>query len=619
VVFKNLRTGTTLVILCGVFIAAISATTYSLITEKLISIEFARKELVGSRYLATVREIYATVLRRQPFVAATPPTIGSTDKVLEALAAAQERAGAALQTKEIAQALAEMLGLWSRNSESGVGYGLEVLAKARQLASRIADDSNLALDPDLDSFHVQDLVTRKLPAFLDQLGEMQVLFHEASAALSLSSEQKLHIQVLDPLLRSITDEMGATLAGAFRGNPDGSLKQAIDGAFATMISSTNAYLGGMSATLAGSDAARRDATAADDLYRNALNSAIGVWQVAQSELDRLVQTRIDGLLERMRWTLAGIGALAALSIVIAVMTHRHIVGPLERLEQVASAVRETKDYSLRIDYTSKNEIGQLSAAFNDMLSELAAARLRERSEQSELARNARLMTMGELTASIAHEVNQPLSAIVTNGSVGLGWLAKAQPNLDEVRAALKSIVDDGRRASEVIASVRGMFRKDSRERRPIGVNDLVRQVLALVHGELESQQVLLQTDLFEEIPEVTADPVQLQQVFLNLVVNAIEAMRSNTDRRRSLLVKSQLHEGRDVLVSVADSGPGIEAEKMDRIFEAFFTTKSQGMGMGLSICRSVVEAHNGRLWASAREPHGTVFHVQLPGCPSGRG
>ncbi len=614
--FKNLRTGTTLVILCGVFIAAIGATTYSLVAEKLISIEFARKELAGSRYLATVREIYATVLGQQPFVAAAPPTIGSTENVLEALATAQENAGAALQTNEIAQALAEMLGLWSRNSESGVGYGLEVLAKARQLASRIADDSNLALDPDLDSYHVQDLVTRKLPAFLDQLGEMQVLFHEASAARTLSGEQKLHIQILDPLLRSTTDEMGATLAGAFRGNPDGSLKQAVDGAFATMISSTSAYLGGLSA---GSDAARRDATAADNLYRNALNSVIGVWQVAQSELDRLLQARIDGLLDRMRWTLVGIGALAALSIVIAVMTHRHIVGPLERLEQVASAVRETKDYSLRIDYTSKNEIGQLSAAFNDMLSELAAARLRERSEQSELARNARLMTMGVLTASIAHEVNQPLSAIVTNGSVGLRWLAKAQPNLDEVRAALNSIVDDGRRASEVIASVRGMFRKDSRERRPIGVNDLVRQVLALVHGELESQQILLQTDLFEEVPEVMADPVQLQQVFLNLVVNAVEAMRSNTDRRRLLLVKSQLHEGRDVLVSVADSGPGIEAENMDRIFEAFFTTKSQGMGMGLSICRSVVEAHDGRLWASAREPHGTVFYVQLPGCPSGRG
>ena len=219
--FKNLRTGTTLVVLCGVFIAAIGATTYSLVAEKLISIEFARKELIGSRYLATVREIYVTVLGRQPFVAAAPPTIGSTDNVLKALATAQGNAGAVLQTNEIAQALAEMLGLWSRNSESGVGYGLEVLAKARQLASRIADDLNLALDPDLDSYHVQDLVTRKLPAFLD-VGRDAGVVSRGIRRPNSSGEQKLHIQILDPLLRSTTDEMGATLAGAFRGDPDGS-------------------------------------------------------------------------------------------------------------------------------------------------------------------------------------------------------------------------------------------------------------------------------------------------------------------------------------------------------------------------------------------------------------
>jgi signal transduction histidine kinase len=618
VVFKDLRTSTKLVLLCGVFIVLVGATTYSLVTEKLIAIEFARKELGGSRYLATVREVYAAVLARPPFVAAPPSPSASMDDLRKALATAQKNAGAALQTSEIAQALVEMLGLWSRNTGSDVDQASDVLARARQLASRIADDSNLALDPDLDSFHVQDLVTRKLPAFLGQLGEVQTLLQGAAAARSLSNEQKLRLQILEPLLRSTTDEMEATLAAAYRGNPDASLKRAVEGAFAAMMSSTSAYLGGLGATSAGGDAAGRDAAAADHLYRDALNGAVGVWQAAQSELDRLLQTRIDGLLERMRLTLALIGALAALSIVIAVMTHRHIVGPLERLEKVASAVSETKDYSLRIDYASRNEIGQLAAAFNDMLAELAAARARERSEQSELARNARLTTMGALTASIAHEVNQPLSAIVTNGGVGLGWLAKAQPNLDEVRAALKSIVDDGRRASEIIASVRGMFRKDSRERLPTGVNDLMRQVLALVHGELERQRVLLQTEL-EEIPEITADPVQLQQVFLNLIVNAVEAMSSLTDRGRLLLVKSQLHEGRDVLISVADSGTGVEAGNMDRIFESFFTTKSQGMGMGLSICRSVIEAHSGRLWASAREPHGTVFYVQLPGPSSSRG
>jgi signal transduction histidine kinase len=223
-----------------------------------------------------------------------------------------------------------------------------------------------------------------------------------------------------------------------------------------------------------------------------------------------------------------------------------------------------------------------------------------------------LMTMGEMAASIAHEINQPLAAIVTSGNAGLRWLARATPDLNEARAALQRIAREGQRASQVIASVRAMFKKDTQERMPVGVDDLLREILALVHGELQNQKIVVQTNLAGGLPPVLADHVQLQQVILNLLMNAIDAMRPVTDRPRLLRVESALHDPAGILISVQDSGTGINPEDMDRIFDAFFTTKSNGMGLGLSICRSFIEAHGGRLSASAATPYGSVFHVALP-------
>ena len=613
--FKNLRTSTKLVILCGMFVISVGATTYSLIAEKQIAIEFAHKELVGSRYLAAVRGIYATVLAGRPVDASAAPPSRQKDEILKALAAAQSEAGKSLQTGEFAQSLAEALRLlWSSDLDSAATYtlALDGLAKARQLVSRIADDSNLALDPDLDSYYVQDLVTKKLSAFLHQLGEVQILSREAAAARTPSSEQKVRLKILEGLLRSIEDEMKANLAAAYRGNPDGSLKQAIDGAFAATMLNTNVYLGALNASFLDSDAAGRNAAASNRLYGSAVESTIRMWVAAQSELDGLLQKRIDGLVKMMRLSLALTGALAALSIIIAVMTHRHIVRPLERLENVASTVRKTKDYSLRIDYTSKNEIGRLTAAFNDMLSELAAARERERSEQSELARVARVTSMGALTASIAHEINQPLAAIVANSNAAQRWLSNARPDLDEARTALNNIVRDGHRASQMIGSVRAMFKKDSRKRDQLAVNDLIEDILTLVHGAIKKQQVSIRTELLQDLPNVVADRTQLQQVLMNLIMNAVEAMDPVTNRERLLSIKSDIHNPGTVMIMVEDSGTGIDPDNTERIFEAFFTTKPDGMGMGLSMCRSIIEAHGGRLWASPGASHGSVFHVVLP-------
>jgi PAS domain S-box-containing protein len=240
-----------------------------------------------------------------------------------------------------------------------------------------------------------------------------------------------------------------------------------------------------------------------------------------------------------------------------------------------------------------------------------AAEEAARTAQSELAKVARLTAMGEMSASIAHEINQPLAAIVANGNAGLRWLANAAPDLDEVRATLKRIVSDGHRAGKVISGVRTLFKKNVQARGPIDLNDLVGEVLSLVRGELESRHVIVETE-FGQLPAVNADRAQLQQVILNLITNALDAMSATSDRRRVLQLRSERCEPGKIMVTVHDSGPGIEKKNIHRIFEPFFTTKSNGTGMGLSICRSVVESHGGQLMASHGHPYGAVFQIVLP-------
>jgi signal transduction histidine kinase len=232
---------------------------------------------------------------------------------------------------------------------------------------------------------------------------------------------------------------------------------------------------------------------------------------------------------------------------------------------------------------------------------------------SELAHLNRLATAGELSASIAHEVKQPLAAMVAQSGAAMRWLGQKTPNLTEARAALGKIQVAGDRASQVVENLRSMFRKESSERRPLDVNSLIENVLGLTRREAQKQGVEVQVSLFEgPMPETSGDQAQLEQVFLNLIMNAIEAMGSSTSDVRTLEIKSAASDTGDVLVTVADSGPGVPVEKFDKIFDAFFTTKPEGMGMGLSICRSIVDAHGGRLWAS-RGDRGLTFYVWLPG------
>jgi len=235
-----------------------------------------------------------------------------------------------------------------------------------------------------------------------------------------------------------------------------------------------------------------------------------------------------------------------------------------------------------------------------------------REAQAELAHVTRVTTLGELTASIAHEVNQPLAAIVANAEACLRWLDRAPPDLAAARRSAEWVINDGNRASEVVRRVRTLANKTDIDKVPLDVNDIVREVIALVQRELISHRVSLRTELAPAAPRILGDRVQLQQVIINLVMNGIEAMQPVTDRQRELIIRSGQDETSRVLLSVVDCGVGISADDADRLFKAFFTTKSSGMGMGLSICRSIVEAHGGRLSASRNEGPGATFQFVLP-------
>lgn len=228
----------------------------------------------------------------------------------------------------------------------------------------------------------------------------------------------------------------------------------------------------------------------------------------------------------------------------------------------------------------------------------------------ELARSAHVSRMGAMTASIAHEINQPLGAIVANAGAGLRWLARTPPDLAEVRESMEQIVREGQRAADVVQSVRSMFKSRDLERAPINLNGLIDQVLALVQGTLQRNGIVVRTDLDERPASVTGSPVQLQQVLFNLVSNAIEAMDSVAER--VILIQTKVEESGDVQVTVEDSGSGIDPKNMGRIFSSFFTTKPNGMGMGLSICRSIIESHGGRLWATSGASRGAIFRLTLP-------
>jgi signal transduction histidine kinase len=274
--------------------------------------------------------------------------------------------------------------------------------------------------------------------------------------------------------------------------------------------------------------------------------------------------------------------------------------PAGDVKHVAVVARGGRDKSGQIEF-----VGAIMDVTERKLAEESL-----RKAQANLAHITRLTTVGELTASIAHEVNQPLAAVVTNANACLRWLEHKPPNYDEVHDAIRRIIRDGNRGGEVIARIRGLLKKEQAPKALLNINDVVQETIALARINL--QGTALRTEMARELPQVKADRVQLQQVLLNLTMNAMDAMRAVTDRPHLLHIRTEHHDEHSILVAVQDSGVGLNPEQMENLFEAFHTTKPEGLGMGLSICRSIVESHGGRLWAESDAGIGTTFQFTLP-------
>jgi C4-dicarboxylate-specific signal transduction histidine kinase len=258
------------------------------------------------------------------------------------------------------------------------------------------------------------------------------------------------------------------------------------------------------------------------------------------------------------------------------------------------------------------ELAMLNKALRGENDERERAEEALRIAQAELAHVTRMTTLGEMSASIAHEVKQPLAAIVINGEAGERWLTREPPKVDEALKAIKRTVVDANRASEVIRRLRDLSKKADPEMAPLDLNAVIDDAVSLVKPEALRHGVTMQLELAPELPPLRGDRIQLQQVIINLVINGFQAMSMVTDRRRLLFVRTQQHGSDHVLVAVQDAGVGIEPENLGRLFSAFYTTKPDGMGMGLSICRSIVEAHGGLVWATPNTGAGMTFHFTIP-------
>jgi C4-dicarboxylate-specific signal transduction histidine kinase len=234
-----------------------------------------------------------------------------------------------------------------------------------------------------------------------------------------------------------------------------------------------------------------------------------------------------------------------------------------------------------------------------------------RQAQADLAHISRVTTMGELTASLAHEVKQPIAAAVTDANTCLRWLTRDQPDLEEAREASLRVVKDATRAAEIMDRIRLLFKKGTPQRELVDVNEVIREMIVLLRNQATRYSIFVRTDLAADIPQIMGDRVQLQQVLMNLIVNSIDAMKE-VEGTRNLAIKSQRAENEQVMLSVSDTGVGLSPQYLDQIFDAFFTTKDHGTGMGLRISRSIIESHGGRLWAADNSPRGASFHFTLP-------
>jgi len=308
----------------------------------------------------------------------------------------------------------------------------------------------------------------------------------------------------------------------------------------------------------------------------------------------------------------GIGPEDAADMIAFVATALFISWLNGDQKRARESIRKARD---ELDARVKERTADLKKANQQLQSEIAerkAAEQRFQEAQSVIARIARITTMGELAASIAHELNQPLGSIVTSGDACLRWLKAKPPNIGEAQQGVEAIIRDATRASNVVVRTRKLLRRGERLRESLDINDVIREVLGLLEVELRRNGMSLRTEMQENLPPAVVDRILLQQVVLNLIMNAIDAMRAVSERMRVLCIQTEEQASGSIIVRVQDTGAGIDPDDLSRIFEAFYTTKVQGIGMGLTISRSIIEAHGGRLWAVDNDGPGSTFCFTLP-------
>ena len=292
----------------------------------------------------------------------------------------------------------------------------------------------------------------------------------------------------------------------------------------------------------------------------------------------------------------GCAALSILSAVLTIVSYVPTAG---------------STFSLGVINTSISLTAIAATAYLALATE--TARQTAERAQAHLAHVARLTTLGELSASIAHELNQPLTAVITNANAATRWIRSEPPNPQKVTSSIESIVEDARRASEIIARIRALTTRAEPQNAWVDINAVIQEVLVLIQSQLNENRIVVRAELNNGLPSVFGDRIQLQQVVLNLIVNAIDAIGAAQADLREIRIKSRKTRPSGVEVSIEDTGGGLTTTDVNQIFDAFFSTKTGGMGIGLSICRSIIEAHHGRIWAEKGEPSGATFHFTLPG------
>lgn len=338
--------------------------------------------------------------------------------------------------------------------------------------------------------------------------------------------------------------------------------------------------------------------------QNMIRHSVQLYQRSQKDLINIHK--------RMGWLLISVMLFSGILIAfLTIFISRSIFIPISKLSHAAEIVGSG---NLDFEVASKrnDELGQFSKTFDQMVSRLKEAMVSRASLQGEVRHLDRVATVGTLTASIAHEINQPLAAILSNAQAAIRFLNEKQPDFNQVREALHDIVSDDKRAAEVIRRLRMMLKKEELKCEALELNGVIQETVSLLQSEIIIINASIAMDLEAEIPAVYGDRIQIQQVILNLFVNALDAVKGQPEGTREVRISTRVGEADSILVSVSDSGTGIESHKLEAVFEAFYTTKNKGMGMGLPISKSIIEQHNGRIWASNNPEGGAVFAFTLP-------